>query len=120
MLGEFPKLETIGDNAFELTGNEANSVNLTGLSALTTIGRNAFKKFKGTLTISGIVPSLATIGDYAFQNAGNTDSSVTFDEELPASVNVGALPIYLFRGNVFVENDVPIDKNRLNAGWPNK
>ena len=107
MLGEFPKLETIGEYAFAGTVESGGgSVNLTGLSALTTIGPYAFFASAGKLTISGIVPSLATIGKSAFEGNGRSDNIVNLTG-LSALTTIGPFAFFVYTGTLIISGIVP-------------
>ena len=64
--GSFPKLESIGSNAFFYCGDHDSEIIITNAPMLKTIGNSAFRWWWGVVKLDGSFPNLERIGDAAF------------------------------------------------------
>ena len=106
--GEYPRLATIEDGAFEDAGSTSSAVVFDqGLPALTSFGYDCFKAFGGKITIDGAFPRLATIEKGAFEDAGSASSAVAFERGLPALTSFGEGCFAGFNGKMKIGGAFP-------------
>ena len=106
--GDFPRLETIGKNAFYGDTSSSSQINFqTGLPLLKSIGISAFHLYKGTVVFSGDCPRLESIGRNAFTEALSSSSRFVFQTGLPLLNSVGSAAFWKFSGTVVLRGDFP-------------
>eukprot|EP00729_Bicosta_minor_P005699 gene5699-28340_t len=125
MSGNYPKLEIIGA-AFSQSLSSSIVTFSSGTESLKTIGRNAFNKYRGKLTIKGEFPNLFSIGDRAFYYAGTVDSDVDISCSSGPDMAVGSTAFTRFKDHAIPQLNTPastttknhmynIDMNQANA-----
>ena len=112
--GSFPLLSSIGTGAFAdvySTGNVNSKIELVDglLPKLVHIGDEAFRSFKGTLTVSGGFPLLDSIGELAFKFAGNVNSKIELvDGKTQKLESIGPDAFNSFPGTITIDGSFPL------------